>query len=181
MEFKNQDLSHETLIELIKSYQNDLKLMIQEKKCSKCQQLVDQTEGKSLETMSHFQKISDLEFDTNPQIDGLQVPEAFNQTTLTGSEQLKNHQRTRLKYEQQIKQFKIKEIEMQREINEVIEKYHKEKKTNKSILDLNMLIMTNHEKQIELIMHNNETTLKLQEQIKQQKKDAETMKISNDK
>jgi len=59
---------------------------------------------------------------------------------------LKNHQRTRLKYEQQIKQFKIKEIEMQREINEVIEKYHKEKKTNKSILDLNMLIMTNHEK-----------------------------------
>jgi succinate dehydrogenase/fumarate reductase-like Fe-S protein len=86
MEFKNQDLSHETLIELIKSYQNDLKLMIQEKKCSKCQQLVDQTEGKSLETMSHFQKISDLEFDTNPQIDGLQVPEAFNQTTLTGSE-----------------------------------------------------------------------------------------------
>ena len=32
-----------------------------------------------------------------------------------------------------------------------------------------MLIMTNHEKQIELIMHNNETTLKLQEQIKQLK------------
>lgn len=36
MEFKNQDLSHETLIELIKSYLSDLKIMSQEKKCIKC-------------------------------------------------------------------------------------------------------------------------------------------------
>lgn len=67
--------------------------------------------------------------------------------------------------QEQINAYERNEQQLQDQVHHMATKYKKEKETNREILELNMEIMANHQKQIDIIVFNNEQHQSLQEQL----------------
>ena len=66
------------------------------------------------------------------------------------------------------------------QINIMTKRYKKEKETNREILELNMEIMANHQKQIDIIVFNNEQHQALQDQLEKMVAEQEEMMKKRD-